>query len=93
MGPRALLGSAVELVRAGLFVGSKPVRLQTGSSGWFLTGFMGAGKSTVGRLLAAKTGWDFLDIDHQIEASTGSTLQDDNFFDTLGEQAFRQIGV
>ena len=54
---------------------------------------MGAGKSTVGRSLATKTGWDFLDIDHQIEASTGSTLQDDNFFDTLGEQAFRQIGV
>jgi shikimate kinase len=67
------------------------------AANWFLwvvlTGFMGAGKSTVGRSLAAKTGWDFLDIDHQIEASTGSTLQDDNFFDTLGEQAFRQIGV
>ena len=36
-----------------------------------LTGFMGAGKSTVGRLLAARLGWEFLDLDAFIESRTG----------------------
>ena len=33
-----------------------------------LTGFMGAGKSTVGRLLAARIGWKFIDLDHHLES-------------------------
>lgn len=54
-----------------------------------LTGFMGAGKSTVGRLLAARLGWALIDIDHQVERATGTTIQ--HIFDTQGEAAFRQL--
>lgn len=39
----------------------------------FLIGFMGAGKSTVGRRLAARTGWPYIDNDALIEAATGRT--------------------
>lgn len=54
-----------------------------------LTGFMGAGKSTVGRLLADRTGWEFLDIDRHIEMATGKRAQE--LFDRLGETGFRQL--
>ena len=40
-----------------------------------LTGFMGAGKSTIGRLLAARIGWNFLDVDTHLEARTGATIK------------------
>jgi shikimate kinase len=54
-----------------------------------LTGFMGAGKSTVGRLLAPRMNWGFLDLDEHIEATAGATAQ--SLFATLGEAAFRQL--
>jgi shikimate kinase len=54
-----------------------------------LTGFMGAGKSTVGRLLADRLGWDFLDLDASIEARTGLTVP--QIFATHGEAHFRQL--
>jgi len=54
-----------------------------------LTGFMGAGKSTVGRSLAERVGWSFLDVDDHIETSTGVTAK--VLFDTLGERGFRQL--
>ncbi len=54
-----------------------------------LTGFMGAGKSTVGRLLADLTGWDFLDLDIHIETTTGNSARE--LFDALGETGFRQL--
>ena len=38
-----------------------------------LTGFMGAGKSTVGPLLARRLGWGFVDFDQTIRARTGAT--------------------
>jgi shikimate kinase len=53
-----------------------------------LTGFMGAGKSTVGRLLAAELGWEFVDVDQRIEARTGMTIAD--IFATEGEAIFRR---
>ena len=50
--------------------GSSPTKMSQGPSGpaalprrIVLTGFMGAGKSTVGRMLAARLRWPFLDID------------------------------
>ena len=39
-----------------------------------LTGFMGAGKSTVGPMLAQHLGWEFLDADTAIEARAGKTI-------------------
>ncbi|WP_052200886.1 shikimate kinase [Terriglobus sp. TAA 43] len=53
-----------------------------------LTGFMGAGKSTVGRLLAADLGWDFLDVDAVIERHAGNTIEE--IFATHGEAEFRR---
>jgi shikimate kinase len=54
-----------------------------------LTGFMGAGKSTIGRLLAARLGWNFLDLDAHLEARTNSTIPD--LFALHGEARFRQL--
>ncbi len=54
-----------------------------------LTGFMGAGKTTVGRLLAESLGWEFLDLDALIEARTGLTVP--SIFATHGERHFRQL--
>jgi shikimate kinase len=54
-----------------------------------LTGFMGAGKSTVGRLLAARTGWTFLDLDAHLEARTGATIP--QLFGQHGEPHFRRL--
>ena len=52
-----------------------------------LVGPMGAGKSTIGRLLAVKLGCDFLDTDHVIEEKTGADIA--WIFDVEGEAGFR----
>ena len=57
--------------------------------GIFLVGFMGSGKSTVGRSLAHELGWHFLDLDEEIERAAGSTIV--QIFDTRGEEEFRQL--
>lgn len=54
-----------------------------------LTGFMGAGKSTVGRLLAARAGWGFLDVDAHLEARAGATIP--QLFERHGEARFRRL--
>src|SRR5690554_2872722 len=54
----------------------------------FLVGPMGAGKSTVGRFLAERLGYEFIDSDHEIEARTGVTIP--MIFDIEGEAGFRQ---
>jgi shikimate kinase len=54
-----------------------------------LTGFMGAGKSTIGRLLAARTGWTFLDLDVHLEARAGATIPE--LFAQHGEPYFRRL--
>ena len=51
-----------------------------------LIGMAGAGKSTVGGVLARELGWAFLDSDHLIEALYGARLQD--VTDALGKEAF-----
>ena len=52
-----------------------------------LTGFMGAGKTTVGRILAQSCGFEFMDIDQIIVASQGKPIKD--IFAEEGEEAFR----
>lgn len=54
-----------------------------------LTGFMGCGKTTVGRLLAQQLGWRFVDLDERIEEQGG--LRINEIFSRLGEPAFRKI--
>lgn len=48
---------------------------------------MGAGKSTIGRMLASKLGFDFLDTDQVIEQRTGANIP--WIFDVEGEAGFR----
>lgn len=53
-----------------------------------LTGFMGAGKTTVGPLVADRLGWRFLDVDDVIESEARATIAE--LFARHGEPAFRQ---
>jgi len=55
----------------------------------YLVGFMGAGKSSVGALLAQQMGWPFVDLDTVIEAGQGATIR--QIFEHAGEPFFRQI--
>ena len=53
-----------------------------------LVGMMGAGKTTVGRALAERLGYGYMDSDHQVESRTGQTVRE--IFETRGEAAFRE---
>lgn len=55
----------------------------------FLTGFMGAGKTTVGRHLAERLDLPFYDLDAQIEGRAHRSVRE--IFDDLGEPGFRQL--
>lgn len=52
-----------------------------------LVGYRACGKSTVGRLAAARLGWPFVDADSAVEADLGMPIR--QFFAERGEQAFR----
>ncbi len=54
-----------------------------------LVGLMGAGKSTVGRHVANRLGWRFVDSDEIIEERTGRTVRE--IFESDGEAAFRVL--
>ena len=55
----------------------------------YLTGFMGAGKSTVGALLAEKLKWRFFDTDAVVEEQARTSVS--TLFATHGEQHFRRL--
>ena len=54
-----------------------------------LCGFMGSGKSSIGRRLAAKTNRQFIDLDRYIQEKTNKTISE--IFRDEGEEAFRQM--
>jgi shikimate kinase len=55
----------------------------------YLVGFMGTGKSTVGRMLARQVGFQFLDSDHEIERLQGRPVS--RIFAEDGEAKFREM--
>jgi shikimate kinase len=57
--------------------------------GVYLAGFMGSGKSTIAHLLADRLGWDFIDLDAEIEAAENTTIAE--LFEARGEPEFRRI--
>jgi shikimate kinase len=57
--------------------------------GIYLVGFMGSGKSTVGRALADELGWNFFDLDEDIERRQGTAIS--QIFETQGEPEFRRL--
>lgn len=57
--------------------------------GLYVVGFMAAGKTTVGRHLAHRLGWNFFDTDQEIERGEGCTIAE--IFDQRGEAEFRRI--
>ncbi len=54
-----------------------------------LTGFMGAGKSTLGARVAQELGWRFVDLDEEIVRAEQQSIAD--IFDTAGEASFRKL--
>lgn len=54
-----------------------------------LIGFMGSGKSSVGRLAAKALGFQFVDTDHLITEKTGKQIAE--IFQSEGEEAFREL--
>ncbi len=54
-----------------------------------LTGFMGTGKTSVGKRLAKRMGWRFVDVDHLIETSAKISIPE--IFAQRGEAVFRRL--
>ena len=54
-----------------------------------LVGFMASGKTSVGKELASRLGWDFEDFDTAIEARTGKSVS--QIFSEDGENEFRRL--
>ena len=54
----------------------------------FIIGYMGAGKTTLGKRLADRLNYQFYDMDEMFEISSGYSIG--NFFEKFGEAAFRQ---
>lgn len=54
----------------------------------FLIGFMGSGKTTLGRKLASRMGYEFIDLDHKLEQQVELSIAE--YFSFFGEEAFRK---
>jgi shikimate kinase len=65
------------------------VRAVNEPSALVLVGLPGAGKSTVGQILAERLDWTFLDLDAAIEAEAGLSVAE--IFQRMGESYFRQL--
>ena len=76
---------------ATLSTASQPGGTSHGPAIVALTGFMAAGKSTVGRTLASLLQWQFIDLDSEIERRSQQTIHD--IFAQRGEARFRELEV
>ena len=56
-----------------------------------LIGLSGSGKSSVGRLLARRLGWEFIDTDEEVERTSGRRIY--HIFAIDGEATFRRFEV
>jgi shikimate kinase len=54
----------------------------------YLVGFSGSGKSTIGPILANTLGYEFVDLDQEIQQKSGATVSE--LFTAHGEQGFRE---
>jgi thiamine-phosphate pyrophosphorylase len=77
-------GRLEENVRAALDLG----RRRRAARRVYLVGFMAAGKTTVGRRVAERLGWPFVDLDDEIERKSGRNVR--ALFEEFGEEAFRE---
>ncbi len=57
--------------------------------GIYVVGFMASGKTTIGRLLARRLGWDFVDLDDDVEAAAKMSISE--IFEQRGEPEFRRL--
>jgi shikimate kinase len=55
----------------------------------YIIGFMGSGKTTIGKKLASVLGWSFIDLDKEIEKHEGKTIP--VIFSEKGEDYFREV--
>ncbi|MCB9994728.1 MAG: shikimate kinase [Hyphomicrobiaceae bacterium] len=76
--PKPASSPDLDLARLKALLGARPV---------VLIGMMGAGKTSVGRRLAALLDWSFVDSDAEIEEAAGMSIPD--FFAAHGEAEFR----
>ena len=58
---------------------------------FYITGFMASGKSTIGPILANTLGWEFFDLDKEIEKREKRTIK--KIFNEKGEEYFRKLEV
>lgn len=77
------------MTNVGLQTMTAPSIFLAGDAPIFLVGFMGAGKTTVGRALAHQLRYDFFDLDQLIEERAGKSVQ--AIFAELGESGFRRL--
>ncbi|HKY34288.1 MAG TPA: shikimate kinase [Candidatus Polarisedimenticolia bacterium] len=83
--------SILSLARLAGALGTAPAALLEGASRTSLVallGLRGAGKSTVGRELAARRGVPFVELDHRVEESAGLSLAE--IFELHGEESYRR---
>src|SRR5882757_451200 len=70
-------------------IGFEPVECEMNDRPIFLVGFMGCGKTSLGRLLAAEMHWDFIDLDEELIKRDGRHIKD--IFEQNGEEFFRGV--
>lgn len=64
-------------------------KFKTQKPNLYLVGFMGVGKSAIGRKVARELGYQFIDSDHEIQAKVGKKIAE--IFASEGEAAFRRM--